>query len=175
MDPLRVFVALAQRPGQRHALSGEQLCQVLGVAPTVTNLRKLREAVTALRQEGWPIGATPNIGYYYATSTEELEITCRLLRSRALKSLQMRSKLARLGMALLSGQLTLPMVGALPQIPEVEENKVWTEESQTDRVALVCDLSAETYAHLVQWLEDTDYTLAQVSEEAFSRFLGLDV
>lgn len=72
------------------------------------NERWIRSLMTQLREEGIAICGTPHGGYFVAATADELEETCSFLRRRALHSLQLESRLRKLPLAELLGQLTLP-------------------------------------------------------------------
>ena len=70
--------------------------------------RQVRTLVTELRDEGIAVCGTPRDGYYIAATAEELEETCQFLRSRAMCSLTLESRLRKVPLADLFGQLHLP-------------------------------------------------------------------
>lgn len=70
--------------------------------------RHIRELVTQLRMDGTAICGVPRSGYYIAATADELEETCAFLRSRAMRSLVLESRLRRIPLPDLLGQLTLP-------------------------------------------------------------------
>jgi biotin operon repressor len=74
-----------------------------------TNERQVRQFISDLRDAGEPICGTPSDGYYFAATHEELEHTCDFLRSRAMHSLALESKLRRIPLTDLIGQLNLPI------------------------------------------------------------------
>jgi hypothetical protein len=59
-------------------------------------------------EEGHAICGTPSHGYYIAADAAELEETCEFLRSRALHSLNLESKLRKIPLPDLLGQLHVP-------------------------------------------------------------------
>ena len=69
--------------------------------------RRVRACVTALRLHGIAVCVHPKAGYYIAANAEELEGTCRFLRQRALGTLLIESRLRRLPLPELLGQLRL--------------------------------------------------------------------
>ena len=71
-------------------------------------LRTVRELVTELRMDGVAVCGHPASGYFIAQTREELEQTCAFLRSRAMHSLVLESKLRQMPLADLLGQLHLP-------------------------------------------------------------------
>lgn len=71
--------------------------------------REVRAAVERLRRDGVPICATPGTGYYYATDAEEVERCAAFLYARAMTSLQQVSRLRRVALPELLGQLSLDL------------------------------------------------------------------
>lgn len=69
--------------------------------------RRVRSLVSELREEGVAIAAHPRHGYYIAETPEELEECCRFLRSRAMHSLVLESKLRKIPLPELLGQMRL--------------------------------------------------------------------
>lgn len=73
-----------------------------------TKERHVRTLVTELRNEGHAICGTPKDGYYIAANPDELEQTCKLLRDRSMHSLRLESRLRRIPLPDLLGQLHVP-------------------------------------------------------------------
>lgn len=71
------------------------------------NERVVRLLVTELREDGVAVCGHPAQGYYVAATPEELEETCAFLRSRAMHSLVLESKLRHVPLPDLLGQLRL--------------------------------------------------------------------
>lgn len=69
--------------------------------------RLVRTLVTEPRLDGIAVCGTPETGYYIAATAEELEATCAFLRSRAMHSLVLESKLRHVPLPDLIGQLRL--------------------------------------------------------------------
>ncbi len=69
--------------------------------------RHIRKLVTAARTDGIAICGRPSSGYFIAANAQELEDTCRFLRSRAMRSLQLEAKLRRVPLEDLIGQMRL--------------------------------------------------------------------
>lgn len=69
--------------------------------------RLVRELVTELRLEGVAICGRPETGYFIAATAEELEETCGFLRARAMHSLTIESRMRRVPLPELIGQLRL--------------------------------------------------------------------
>lgn len=66
--------------------------------------RNVRKLVADLRLEGHPICGHPSTGYFLAETAEELDETCKFLRSRAMSSLKAESRLRQISVAELLGQ-----------------------------------------------------------------------
>ncbi len=71
--------------------------------------RDLRLAIEALRCEGHRICATPETGYFMATTDAELDGTCGFLYTRAMTSLKQVAAMKRVALPDLRGQLRLPL------------------------------------------------------------------
>jgi len=69
--------------------------------------RHIRKLVTELREEGTAVCGTPRDGYFIAATPEELEHTLNFLRARAMHSLVLESRLRKLPLLELLGQLRL--------------------------------------------------------------------
>lgn len=95
---------LAQRIGRERGVTAQVLSAQLSV-PT----RALRTLISELRSEGMPICGHPTTGYYIAETAAELQSTCDFLRSRALHSLVLESRLRKCSLAQLIGQLQLEL------------------------------------------------------------------
>lgn len=101
-DKARVLAELMRHLGREKGVNARELAQGLGMA-----LREVRFAVTELRLEGIAVCGTPETGYFIAATPEELEETCNFLRSRAMHSLVLESKLRKLPLLELLGQIRL--------------------------------------------------------------------
>jgi len=84
----------------------------IGVKALATQLdtteRHVRTLTSELREDGHAVCGTPVDGYYIAATAEELQNTCEFLRSRAMHSLTLESRLRRIPLTDLLGQLHLP-------------------------------------------------------------------
>lgn len=69
--------------------------------------RAVRLLVSEAREEGIAIVATPDTGYYVATTPEELEECCQFLEHRALHSLKLLARLRKTPLAELMGQMRI--------------------------------------------------------------------
>ena len=92
----------------RHVGRGQGICMRALEQQLDMLARNIRLHITDLRDDGHAICGTPREGYYIASTPEELETTCQFLRGRAMHSLGLESKLRRIPLADLLGQLHLP-------------------------------------------------------------------
>jgi biotin operon repressor len=69
--------------------------------------RLVRELVTELRLDGVAVCGRPETGYFIAATAEELQETCAFLRARAMHSLTLESRMRRVPLPDLLGQLRL--------------------------------------------------------------------
>jgi biotin operon repressor len=93
---------LARHQGRETGINAKHLAMQLGLSP-----RKLRLLVSAAREEGIAICGTPSTGYYIAQTPEELAESCAFLEHRALKSLRLLSRMKKVSLPTLMGQLLL--------------------------------------------------------------------
>lgn len=82
--------------------------EILGHAGGAVHERRLRQIVTDLRLAGHHVCAHPRNGYYIAATAEELDETCEFLYERALASLTQISRMKKVSLPDLRGQLHLP-------------------------------------------------------------------
>lgn len=99
-----LLASLAQNgnSGAHRGVTARRLCARLNC-----HERHLRTLITELREDGIAICGTPREGYYIAIRASEVEDTCRFLRARAMKSLQLEARLRRIPLPELLGQLRL--------------------------------------------------------------------
>lgn len=107
MTPLEEALAdrLQQCQGRARALTAELLARELDVSD-----RLLRQTIEALVEVyGLPIGSSVGSppGYYWITTAEEIEATCRNLRARAMACLVREARLRKMHLEELLGQLRL--------------------------------------------------------------------
>jgi biotin operon repressor len=112
MDPERtrkpvtrddVIAVLQTHIGADAGITAEALAVELAILP-----RQVRGFISELRREGYAICAHPSTGYYVAQAAEEIERTCAFLRARAMHSLELESRLRRIPLPELLGQLRVP-------------------------------------------------------------------
>ncbi len=90
--------------GKANGITVERLCIRVGVSA-----RDIRQAVTDLRDDGVAVAALPSSGYYLAQTPEEIEECCQYLRKRSLHGLRLESRLRKIALPELLGQLSLEM------------------------------------------------------------------
>lgn len=99
----QLLAALQEHIGAAHGITAAALAQQLGCPP-----RLVRARVTELRMEGIAVCGHPSSGYFIAATPEELDTTCEFLHARAMSSLLLSSRMRKIPMADLLGQLHLP-------------------------------------------------------------------
>lgn len=95
--------ALARRIGRARGLGASAIAAQVGISE-----RRLRQVVSELREDGMAICGHPSTGYYIAKTADELEETCAFLRARAMHSLVLESRLRKIPLPDLIGQLKVP-------------------------------------------------------------------
>ncbi|MDD5176789.1 MAG: hypothetical protein PHQ05_10245 [Sterolibacterium sp.] len=99
----QLITALSAHIGRERGITARHLCARLNVPE-----RQVRTLVSEARENGYGICGTPRDGYYIAANAEELEETCQFLRHRAMHSLTLESRLRKVSLVDLVGQLRLP-------------------------------------------------------------------
>lgn len=95
--------ALSRHQGAARGIGAKALAAELGVAP-----RHLRVLISRCRDEdGVAICGQPGTGYYMAVTPEELQASCAFLEHRALHSLRLLSRMKKVSLPDLLGQLKL--------------------------------------------------------------------
>lgn len=102
MTSAELLNLLAFHQGRERGISAEDLAKVAGVPE-----RRLRTLIGELREEGIAICATPETGYFLAVTPEELSESCKFLHDRALRSLLLASRMQKISLPDLLGQLKL--------------------------------------------------------------------
>jgi hypothetical protein len=93
---------LSRHIGRENGITANNLAGLLQALP-----RTVRSLISELRMDGIAVCGHPSAGYYIAATSEELEETCQFLRGRAMHSLAIESKLRKVPMEDLVGQLHL--------------------------------------------------------------------
>lgn len=109
ITPAQVLTELSHHVGKDNGIHVRELvARITGQSVSCALLeRRIRTIVTDLRMDGAHICGHPGTGYFMADSPQELEHTLAFLRSRALSSLALESRMRRISMPELLGQLKL--------------------------------------------------------------------
>jgi transposase len=99
----QLLQAMTGHIGRERGISAEGLAGRLDIS-----VRVVRQLVTEAREEGEAVCGTPRDGYYIAANEEELTETIDFLKDRAMCSLHLASRLSRIPLPDLIGQLKLP-------------------------------------------------------------------
>lgn len=94
--------ALSSHQGRDAGIRAERLADQLGVPP-----RQLRKLISEAREDGIAICGKPASGYFMPVTPEELQETCAFLEHRALHSLRKLSRMKKVALPVLLGQLLL--------------------------------------------------------------------
>ena len=110
ITPAQVVTELAHQVGAGNGIHVAELVRrITGQQVSHALLeRRVRQHITDLRMEGAHICGHPASGYYMAETAKELEDTCAFLRARAMSSLVIESRLRKVSLPELLGQLALP-------------------------------------------------------------------
>ena len=105
-----VLRALGRHIGRVRGIKAADLVrEIIGsIDDDYFNERRLRIYISELREEGIAVCGHPSTGYFIAENDEELEESCRFLRTRAMHSLVLESRLRKIPLPDLLGQLHLP-------------------------------------------------------------------
>jgi hypothetical protein len=110
---LVVLRELGHHFGKSRAIGmGELYVAVYGETWThrINDTRPIRKVITELRREGYPIlsgSSTNGGGYYLVTSASELDDYCSRYKNQALRKLHIVSKIKKVAMNALLGQLSM--------------------------------------------------------------------
>lgn len=103
MNSAELLNVLSAHRGQANGIHVEHLAARTGVPA-----RELRRLISALRTEGTAICGRPETGYFIAETPQELDAFCiKYLEARALHSLKLSSRLRKIPLPILAGQLFL--------------------------------------------------------------------
>lgn len=103
-----LLVALANHVGRDRGLPIASLVfAATGRRGDAASERKARSLVSELRMQGYAICGHPRSGYWMAANAEELDECCQFLRSRAMHSLTLESRLRRMALPDLLNQLRI--------------------------------------------------------------------
>lgn len=102
MTPDHLLATLQRHIGAALGITAEQLATAHGCEK-----RHIRSLISELRMDGHAVCGHPRTGYYMAETGAEIEDTCNFLRSRAMHSLTLESRLRKTTLPELLGQLKL--------------------------------------------------------------------
>jgi biotin operon repressor len=103
MDPkTAVLVVLQKHQGKAAGIKARQLAAAASVSE-----REVRHQVSALREDGIAVCGHPATGYFIAANADELDTTVEFLKDRAMHSLRIASRLTKIPLPDLIGQLHL--------------------------------------------------------------------
>lgn len=109
ISTLTVQVILSLHIGKKNGICAKALADTcLGKAASQADLRHLRKVIQELREQGQHICAHPSTGYFIAATAEELDDTCEYLYERVLCSLKQISRMKKVSIPDIRGQLRLP-------------------------------------------------------------------
>lgn len=98
-----LMAVMARHIGRSKGISCAQLARELSLQQ-----RYVRSLISSAREEGIAICGHPSTGYYVAETEAEITETLDFLKHRALHSLRLYSRLAKIPLPDLIGQLHLP-------------------------------------------------------------------
>lgn len=103
MNSAQLLNLLSSHRGQAKGIHVKNLEALTGVTG-----RELRKLISELRNEGVAICGKPETGYFMAETAQELDEFCiKYLEQRAMHSLKLSSRLRRIPLPVLAGQLFL--------------------------------------------------------------------
>lgn len=110
ITPAQVLSELQRHIGKANGIHVRELTQrITGqLVNGEPQERKVRQVINDLRMDGAHICGHPSTGYFMAATPEELEETLQFLRSRSLTTLTLESRMRRVSMPDLLGQIHLP-------------------------------------------------------------------
>jgi biotin operon repressor len=97
-----LLTALSRHQGQDKGISADALARQLDLPA-----RRLRKLISEAREDGIAICGRPATGYFMPTTAAELQETCAFLEHRALHSLRKLSRMKKVALPILLGQLLL--------------------------------------------------------------------
>jgi biotin operon repressor len=103
MNSAELLNVLSRYRGAANGIHVEKLARNTG-----HSARKLRKLISDLRKEGAAICGKPDTGYFMAETAQELDEFCiKFLEARAMHSLTLSSRLRKIPLPVLAGQLFL--------------------------------------------------------------------
>lgn len=102
MTAAEMLNVLSFHQGRERGIKCADLARVAGITE-----REVRKLVSELRREGTAICAKPKTGYFLAVTPDELRESCEFLHHRAMTSLLLASRIQKVSLPDLLGQLKL--------------------------------------------------------------------
>ena len=171
ITPQRVLLEVQYRRGIENGIKAKELVTLItGEESTASDERWIRYIVTRLRNEGFPILATPESGYYWPVNAGEIHVNCQWLKSRAMTHLKMMAKLKKIGVPLVEGQLSLPIPQLLPIIPEIEKASS-KEAGEEEETAILANVPKELYEMVQAFGKRVGKSEEEILQMALSAFL----
>lgn len=93
---------LSHHQGRANGISADRLAEQLHMSP-----RQLRKRISEARENGFAICGKPSSGYFVPVTADELQETCEFLEHRAMHSLRKLSRMKKVALPTLLGQLML--------------------------------------------------------------------
>ena len=98
--------------GRENGLRARDLVEAItGEKSTPKRERHLRQCITQLRMFGHPICATPDDGYFWGMTDEEINATARNLTSRSMTGLTLAARMTGRNVEDLASEYALKMEG----------------------------------------------------------------
>lgn len=107
MNATHLLNVLARHQGRESGIAAHDLARAIGLTPNDAGRRRLRHLVSELREQGIAICAQPKTGYFIPVTPDELKESCAWLEHRAMHSLVLLSKMRKVALPELLGQLKL--------------------------------------------------------------------
>jgi len=138
--------------GRANALHGREVIEGIVGYTSVSLERDLSEIVKRLRDRGFPVCSDSSNGYWWGVDPSDVAGTISFLWRRAMHSLRQVTKLRKIAMPDVSGQIRLP-VGSEPALPGD-----WIEQSRQvmrDRltISLLIQTDEELHAEALRFLD----------------------
>lgn len=102
MNQTALLNALSRHQGAEAGIPADALARELDIPP-----RHLRKLISAAREDGIAICGRPHTGYFMPVTPQELQETCAFLEHRALHSLRKLSRMKKVALPVLLGQLLI--------------------------------------------------------------------
>ncbi|MEJ1353131.1 MAG: hypothetical protein RPU13_07710 [Candidatus Sedimenticola sp. (ex Thyasira tokunagai)] len=109
ISPDNVLAVLSDHIGKQLGICAKDLADsCLQCKSSPYDQRHLRSVIQQLREGGHHICAHPSTGYFMAKDAQELDATCEFLFDRAMSSLKQISRMKKIALPDIRGQLHLP-------------------------------------------------------------------